>query len=66
MAILDTIKIAFGTVFGLIFLALWFFGGIIGAFIAVAQDDALSAVLSLLVPCYGAIYTIVQTLGALF
>ena len=63
---MGAIKIFFGSVFGIIFLALWFFGGIIGAFIAVANEDALMAVACLLVPCVGAIYTIVSTFGAIF
>lgn len=66
MQVVDKIKVAAGTAFGLIFLTLWFFGGLIGAFIGIAKDDALMAVLSLLVPCFGAIYTIVSAIGALF
>jgi hypothetical protein len=63
---MGALKIFFGRVFGIIVLALWFFGGIIGAFIAVAKDEALMAVASLLVPCFGAIYTIVSFFGAVF
>ncbi len=63
---MGALKVFFGSVVGIIVLALWFFGGIIGAFIAVANDDALMAVASLLVPCVGAIYTIVSAFGALF
>ncbi len=63
---MGALKIFFGSVVGIIVLALWFFGGIIGAIIAVANDDALMAVASLLVPCFGAIYTIVSAFGAMF
>ncbi len=63
---MDALKVFFGSVIGIIFLVLWFFGGIIGAIIAVSNDDALMAVASLLVPCVGAIYTVVTAIGALF
>ena len=39
---MDAIKVFFGTAFGIIFLILWFFGGIIGAVIGVANDDVNS------------------------
>jgi hypothetical protein len=66
MGIFSTLKLAAGTVLGIIVLALWFFGGIIGAFIGIANNDALSAVLSLLIPCFGAIYTIVMAIQGIF
>jgi len=53
-------KLATFGILGLPVAILWFFGGIIGAVIAVAHDDALNAVLSLIIPAYGAIYTIVS------
>lgn len=52
-------KIATFGVLGLPIVVLWLFGGFIGAVIAVVREDALSAALSLLIPVYGAIYTIV-------
>lgn len=66
MKLLTKLKIGAGGVFATIFLALWFFGGIIGAIVGIARDEALYAVLSLLVPCFGALYTIVSAIGALF
>mgnify|MGYP001399405229 CR=1 FL=1 len=66
MSLVGKIKVIFGSVLGLTILALWFFGGIIGAIVGIAQDEALYAVLSLLVPAFGAIYTIISAIGALF
>lgn len=63
---IGTIKLLFSSILGIIFLALWFFGGIIGAFVGIAKDEALYAVLSLIVPGFGAIYTVVSAIGALF
>lgn len=60
------IKLLFGSILGIIFLALWFFGGIIGAIVGIAKDEAIYAVLSLLVPAFGAIYTVISALDALF
>lgn len=60
------LKIFGGGLLASIVLVLWFFGGIIGAIIGIANDQALYAVLSLLIPCFGAIYTIVSAIGALF
>lgn len=66
MSVASRLKLIFGGVLGMIILALWFFGGIIGAIVGIANDEALYAVLSLLVPAFGAIYTIVSAIGALF
>ena len=63
---LNKLKLAFGGVFVTIVLALWFFGGVIGAIVGIAKDEALYAVASLLVPGFGALYTIVSAIGALF
>lgn len=66
MSLVGKIKVIFGGVLGMVILALWFGGGIIGAIIGIAKDEALYAVLSLLVPAFGAIYTIISAIGALF
>lgn len=60
------VKLIGGSILLTIVLALWFFGGIIGAIVGIAKDEALYAVLSLLVPCFGAIYTIISAIAALF
>lgn len=66
MGLLSGVKMLFGSVLGIIVLALWFFGGIIGAIVGIAQGEALYAVLSLLVPAFGAIYTVISAMDALF
>jgi hypothetical protein len=66
METLTKLKIGFGGVFATIILILWAFGGFLGAVIGIANDDALNAVLSLVIPAYGAIYTVVMAIGALF
>lgn len=66
MRSITKLKIFGGGLLATIILTLWFFGGIIGAVIGIAKDEALYAVLSLLIPCFGAIYTIVSAIGALF
>ena len=66
MSVVGKLKVIFGGVLGMIVLALWFGGGIIGAIIGIAKGEALFAVLSLLVPAFGAIYTVVSAIGALF
>lgn len=66
MGLFSSVKVIFGGVLGMIVLALWFFGGIIGAIVGIAQGEALYAVLSLLVPAFGAIYTVISALDALF
>lgn len=62
----DKLKLVFGGVVGMTVLALWFFGGIIGAIVGIVKGEALFAVLSLLVPAFGALYTIISAIGALF
>ena len=66
MGLVSTLKIAAGSVIGVIVLALWFFGGIIGCIVGIVNNSALFAVASLIVPGFGAIYTIISALGALF
>lgn len=66
MGLFSGVKMLFGSVLGIIVLALWFFGGIIGAIVGIAQGEALYAVLSLLVPAFGAIYTVISAMDALF
>ncbi len=52
-------RIAALGVVGLPVVILWLFGGIIGAIIGIARDELLYAVCSLVLPMFGAIYTIV-------
>lgn len=66
MNLLNKIKLGVGGIFLTVVLALWFFGGIIGAIVGIAKDEALYAVASLLVPGFGAIYTIISAIAALF
>tara|TARA_B100002003_G_C13812809_1_gene400562 strand:- start:213 stop:413 length:201 start_codon:yes stop_codon:yes gene_type:complete len=66
MGIIGTMKLAAGSVMGIIILTLWFFGGAIGCIIGVVNNEAIYAVASLLVPGFGAIYTIVSAFQALF
>jgi len=66
MKIVSKLKIAMGSVLGLTILALWFFGGIIGAIVGIMKGEALFAVASLIVPAFGALYTIISAIGALF
>ena len=66
MKVINKLKIALGSVVGLTILALWFFGGIIGAIVGIAKGEAIFAVASLLIPGFGALYTIISALGALF
>lgn len=53
-------------IFGLPVFILWALGGIIGCIIAIAREDILAAVASLLVPMFGAIYTIVMIFKGIF
>lgn len=66
MGLFGGLKLLFGSLLGIIVLALWFFGGIIGAIVAIAKGEALMAVLCLIVPAFGAIYSVVSAFGALF
>jgi hypothetical protein len=66
MELLTKLKLGVGGIFLTIILILWAFGGILGAIIGVANDDALNAVLSLLIPAYGAIYTVIMALSGMF
>ena len=59
-------RIAALGIFGIPVLILWLFGGIIGCVIAITREDALSAVASLLVPAFGAIYTVVMIFKGIF
>ncbi|MCF8495204.1 MAG: hypothetical protein K9G62_00890 [Alphaproteobacteria bacterium] len=66
MDALNILKLGVGGVLGTIILVLWLFGGILGAIIGIAKEEALYAVASLLVPGFGAIYTVISALGAIF
>ena len=66
MGLLNLFKLAAGSILGIIILALLFFGGSIGCIVAIAKGQALMAVASLLIPAFGAIYTIVSALQGIF
>lgn len=66
LSLATKIKLIFSGMMGMVILSLWFFGGILGALTGIVKDEALYAVLSLLVPAFGAIYTLVSAVGALF
>ncbi|MCD8519933.1 MAG: PGF-CTERM sorting domain-containing protein [Alphaproteobacteria bacterium] len=57
------------TLFGVVGTAsaiLWFFGAFIGAVIAAVHNDLLSLVLSIFIPGFGAIYTVISLITAIF
>lgn len=64
--ILSKIKATILGIIGVYFLSLWFFGGIIGAIVAAFNGHLFHLLFSLLLPAYGAIYTIIMTLAAIF
>ncbi len=64
--IISAIKATALGIIGVYFAALWFFGGIIGAIVAAFNGHLFHLLLSLLIPAYGAIYTIIMTLAAIF
>ena len=66
MKLITKLKLALGSVVGLTIAALWFFGGVIGCIVGIVKGQALFAVLSLLIPVFGALYTIVSFFGAIF
>jgi hypothetical protein len=47
------------------FAVLWIFGGFIGAIVAAFNDHLVSLVLSIFIPLYGAIYTIIMIIYGL-
>lgn len=66
MEALTKLKLGLGGVVLAVIGILWAFGGVLGAAIGIANEDALNAVLSLLIPAYGAIYTVIMAIGAMF
>ena len=56
------IKEFFGAGFGLLFMLAYSLGGIVGVIYWIVNDEALDAVLSLVIPLYGAISVIVDLL----
>lgn len=60
------LKLGVGGLFLAIVAVLWAFGGIIGCIVAISRGDIWSGLFSLLIPAYGAIYTLVITIGAMF
>lgn len=66
MSLVDKIKIFFFSALGVFFTALWFFGGFIGAIVAAFRGDLIHLVLSIFIPAYGAIYTVLVIIGSFF
>ena len=64
--IISAIKATALGILGIYILAVWFFGGIIGAIIAAFNGHLIWLLLSLFVPAVGAIYTIIMTFAAIF
>lgn len=62
----EKLKLAVFSVAGICFAILWLFGGFLGAVIAAFHNDLLSVVLSIFIPAYGAIYTIISLISAIF
>jgi hypothetical protein len=63
---LTKLKLGAGGLFATIVVVLWLFGGALGAIIGIVKNEALYAVASLIIPGFGAIYTLVSALKALF
>lgn len=66
MELLAKLKLGVGGIILTIIAILWAFGGIIGAIIAISKDDPWSVAFSLLIPAYGAIYTVFVAIAAPF
>lgn len=66
MSLFGWIKGGFVGVLTIFILILWSFGGLIGAIIKATQDDLLGVVLSIFVPGYGAIITVITIFEKLF
>lgn len=66
MSLLDKIKTTALGIFGLYMAVLWFFGGFIGAVIAAFNESLINVVLSLFIPFYGMLYTIIKTIDGIF
>ena len=59
----ESIVAVFGGTLAMIFGAAWAFGGPVGAIWAAVNNDLLNVVLSIVIPFYGAYYTLTQLLG---
>ena len=64
--IISAIKTTALGILGVYIIMLWFFGGIIGAIVAAFNGHLFHLLFSLLIPAYGAIYTFIMTLAAIF
>ncbi|MCD8562873.1 MAG: hypothetical protein LRY54_02195 [Alphaproteobacteria bacterium] len=62
----EKLKLALFSVAGISFAILWLFGGFLGAIIAAFHNDLISVVLSIFIPAYGAIYTVISLIAAIF
>lgn len=60
---MDAIKSLVGVTLFVPLMILYMFGGIIGAIIAVVNESALNVLLSLIIPFWGAGYTVISLLS---
>ena len=63
MSLFGWVKGGFVGVLTLFVLILWSFGGFIGAVIQASRDDMVGVVLSIFVPGYGAVVTVLSLFG---
>ena len=63
MSLFGWIKGGFIGVLTIFILVLWAFGGFIGAVIQATRDDMVGVVLSIFVPGYGAVVTVLSLFG---
>lgn len=63
MSLFGWIKGGFVGVLTIFILILWSFGGFIGAVIQASRDDMVGVVLSIFVPGYGAVVTVLSLFG---
>lgn len=63
MSLFGWIKGGFIGVLTVFILVLWSFGGFIGAIIQASRDDMVGVVLSIFVPGYGAVVTVLSLFG---
>lgn len=66
MGVISNIKLALGGTLVLIIGWLWAFGGITGMVVAAVRGEWVCVILSLLVPAFGALYSLYVAIAALF
>jgi hypothetical protein len=63
MSVFGWIKGGFFGILTMFILILWSFGGFIGAIIQASRDDMMGVVLSIFIPGYGAVVTVLSLFG---